>query len=375
MNTLSKNLLKKYPLDDLTVHEFTNVKEFALIECKICHKIYEFKKAENAYRRKSPFCSCIKEKEQIPKYQKQLNEKYPNEQLLIISYLSKVFEIECLVCGHIFSTSKSNILNNEKKVACKSCFPGKYQIISEYKRKFIYWYKTQGNKHFDFPINFKEVKRVTDELHCICNYCKKINTKPISEYIKNTKCLCQCTNRLKTNKQFLKELEQKEILKEYEILDSYTGAFNKIKVKHLCGFVWEIAPHNLLLGKGCPRCNRSTSKGEKYIEKLLEQNKVSFVSQYPIYYKNKKLLIDFLINDNIAIEYQGIQHFNAIDFFGGEKRLKIQQENDELKREYCKKNNIQLIYYYYNQSFSDIKLSLISLLKFNDYPEKEYATN
>ena len=51
-------------------------------------------------------------------------------------------------------------------------------------------------------------------------------------------------------------------------------------------------------------------------------------------------------NDNAVdflIEYQGKQHFEPVDFFGGEEIFQYQQHNDFLKREYCKYNNIELI--------------------------------
>ena len=33
----------------------------------------------------------------------------------------------------------------------------------------------------------------------------------------------------------------------------------------------------------------------------------------------------------------------AINFFGGEKGLKLRQANDKIKNDYCKKKNIRLI--------------------------------
>jgi hypothetical protein len=51
----------------------------------------------------------------------------------------------------------------------------------------------------------------------------------------------------------------------------------------------------------------------------------------------------FIPLHNLAIEYQGIQHYKPISFFGGEKRLKIRQNLDSEKREVCLKNGIILI--------------------------------
>ena len=43
------------------------------------------------------------------------------------------------------------------------------------------------------------------------------------------------------------------------------------------------------------------------------------------------------------IEYQGEQHFEIVDFFGGAKKFERQQMNDERKRSYCKNKRIPLI--------------------------------
>ena len=43
------------------------------------------------------------------------------------------------------------------------------------------------------------------------------------------------------------------------------------------------------------------------------------------------------------IEYDGEQHYKAIDCWGGEKALKRCQKRDEIKNKYCKKNGITLI--------------------------------
>ena len=45
----------------------------------------------------------------------------------------------------------------------------------------------------------------------------------------------------------------------------------------------------------------------------------------------------------IAFEYQGRQHYEAVEYFGGETNFKNQQKRDTLKKELCTKHNITLI--------------------------------
>ena len=44
-----------------------------------------------------------------------------------------------------------------------------------------------------------------------------------------------------------------------------------------------------------------------------------------------------------AIEYQGIQHFHPVDFFGGEEALLQRQELDRQKRLLCEENGVRLV--------------------------------
>ena len=66
----------------------------------------------------------------------------------------------------------------------------------------------------------------------------------------------------------------------------------------------------------------------------------------------KTLPFDFYIPSlKIAIEYDGKQHFEPIEYFGGKESFEILQKHDAIKNEYCKNNGISLLripYYKYN---------------------------
>ena len=51
---------------------------------------------------------------------------------------------------------------------------------------------------------------------------------------------------------------------------------------------------------------------------------------------------------NLAIEYQGKQHYEPVDFAGkgdewAKYQFKVGQQRDNIKRQYCQQNNIKLI--------------------------------
>ena len=54
-----------------------------------------------------------------------------------------------------------------------------------------------------------------------------------------------------------------------------------------------------------------------------------------------------------AVEYQGIQHYRPVGFFGGEEALTLRQELDEQKRRLCEENDVCLIEWPYDREPTD----------------------
>ena len=69
--------------------------------------------------------------------------------------------------------------------------------------------------------------------------------------------------------------------------------------------------------------------------------------QYSVKYDIKKrFIIDYAFktkNKQYYVEYNGVQHYKPVKFFGGEKRFKKQKSRDENLMKYCINNNIILI--------------------------------
>jgi len=55
----------------------------------------------------------------------------------------------------------------------------------------------------------------------------------------------------------------------------------------------------------------------------------------------------------LGIEYQGRQHYDPVEFFGGEEGLRYRQELDAKKRMLCKENNILLIEFKYDETIEE----------------------
>lgn len=65
---------------------------------------------------------------------------------------------------------------------------------------------------------------------------------------------------------------------------------------------------------------------------------------------------------NIGIEYQGDQHADPIEYFGGEEGFKKRKELDERKKKLCEQNGCKLVYVYPDYDFKNFKRKMEKLL-------------
>ena len=110
---------------------------------------------------------------------------------------------------------------------------------------------------------------------------------------------------------------------------------------------FSVKPRYFLRGYGCPRC--SISRGEEKVMLCLDKLGINYETQYKInneflFCENKRMYLDFFIPSmNVAIEYQGEQHYRPTGFVDNEERFAHQQEKDNAVRQYCKEHKIKLI--------------------------------
>ena len=128
----------------------------------------------------------------------------------------------------------------------------------------------------------------------------------------------------------------------------YTGSNEKVKIicKKHGDFMQRASTH--LEGHGCPICKKY--KGELKILKFLKENNINFKDEY--YFKDLKdknlLYFDFAVldkNKNLIclIEFNGKQHYKFNAFFHKTaEKFEASKIRDQLKIDYCFKNNIPL---------------------------------
>lgn len=290
--------------------------------------------------------------------QKQFEEKiklyFPSANIEVLEYSGtrKHSTVKCKKCQKVWQFQEARKLFNRVNFCCTKDFRDCYDKIEYFSS--IY--------NFTILSINKEKQKITIQ----CNACKKISQKTLVT-LKQFPDACECKSYPVLSLEELQNRINDLFPKEYLILES-NGANGECLIKHLnCGFIFKVKCFSDLLNKrhrGCPKCYQFKSQGEKIIRDFLEEHDISYVPQKTFAPLNKsKYRFDFYLPDyNLAIEYQGEQHYRDNGYF--KDRLDIIQKRDNIKREYCKKEGIDLL----EISYKDFKkIAQIITSRLNDY--------
>lgn len=160
--------------------------------------------------------------------------------------------------------------------------------------------------------------------------------------------------RTKSLDQFVSELHS--VNEDLEVIGEYNGTHSFIRCRcKIHDRIFESMPCNLLNGTAtCPACSRKMSKMERSVGAILNELGISHISQYRFDdCRGEKFALPFdyyLPDYNVAIEYDGAQHFEPIDYFGGIEQYELRKQHDRIKDEYCIEHNIVLIRIPYYES-------------------------
>lgn len=144
---------------------------------------------------------------------------------------------------------------------------------------------------------------------------------------------------------------------------------------------FEQTPGTHLAGHGCPKCkNKSQTDFYNKLQAVFPNDKISYEKRLPWL---GLMSFDMYFDDyNIAIEFDGIQHYEPVEHFGGVDYFKIIQERDARKDALCQENSCYLIRVPYNYTESDFKEIVTSIKRYvfkemaaQDNREPEYVDN
>ena len=146
----------------------------------------------------------------------------------------------------------------------------------------------------------------------------------------------------------------------YKVINIKTGQVKSTRLDYLPHEVDNTLTNASTIAKNIVEINKNEgrSSGELAVDKWLTDHKINFDIEYTFNelkgVNNGYLRFDFKVVDKpILIEFQGLQHYQPVEHFGGEEQFKIQKIHDELKRNYCKAHNFKLIEVPYNYTNLD----------------------
>lgn len=255
-----------------------------------------------------------------------------NQTLLSDTYKNakSKLKIQCEF-GHIYYPTFYNFKNKMSRCPkCKGVSKFSYEEVKAYIEKFNYkliskeylnnkfLIKVMCNKGHEYSVTFDNFKNKNKRCP-VCNGGVSLTYEYVKEYID--------------------EVGYSLISKEY------INAKTKLQLMCDKGHYFESTFDNFKSnGSRCPKCNRSI--GEERVSYYLSKHTIKYAEQYRFDECKFKytLPFDFYLPDyNILIEYDGIQHFEIIEYFGGLDGFIETKIRDTIKNDYCKKNNIQLL--------------------------------
>lgn len=235
---------------------------------------------------------------------------------------------------------------------CKKC---QYSTINKKDNKYFI---DKLNKKFKGSIIVNKIYRKDKKVYG--NFtCKKHNydydrivNRMLDKRRGNLCPLCANENKIKnrTGKTALKDLDIhikdcKDKRCDLPIQgQEYINNSTPITYRCIKGHLYSQTPNVHTTNHGCPICN--DSRGENYIRNYLDKNSIKYEPQKKFEdLKDKTYLsYDFYLPDyKMLIEYQGIQHYEATEYFGGEEQFKIQLKHDFLKYQYAEDNGYKLL--------------------------------
>lgn len=259
----------------------------------------------------------------------------------LVDYKNIMTKVKILCKKHgIFEQVPLNHINGH---GCLKCSKDKRYDKNIKCLEFIKKANDRFENKYDYSL--VEYKNRSSKVKIICPEHGKFESTPINHLNRSGCPKCSEVNIRQKNKKLFIEKSNliHNCIYDYSLVNYIS---DKTKVKIICKLhgVFDQQPNTHVNGVGCPKC--SSSKGEVKIFNYLTENSVKFESQKK--FENclniKELQFDFYLPDyKICLEFDGRQHYQPIEFFGGNLYHEKITFRDNIKNQYCIDNNIRLI--------------------------------
>lgn len=107
----------------------------------------------------------------------------------------------------------------------------------------------------------------------------------------------------------------KELEPNYKVLSEYQGNHKKIRVRHLCGFEYEVTPAHLWDGRQCPKCaltskqKKLSLRGEERFRRALREHNLEVAKDFV--YKNTKQTVEIKCRKCGRVQQSWISNINS----------------------------------------------------------------
>lgn len=268
-------------------------------------------------------------------------DRYDYSKVVYVNSTTKVIII-CPTHGE-FEQSPPHHLNGSKCYMCSGKNKTTEMFINESKA-------IHGDKY-----DYSKVKYIKSSIYVtiICPDHGEFEQIP-DNHLRGNNCHKCNGNKLLTTKDFIEKSKRVHGNKYNYSIAKYRKSKSKVNIICPEHGQFKQTASNHMFGHGCPNCRES--KGEKTIKNFLLKNKISFNKEKTFDgCRDKGLLpFDFYLDEfNICIEFDGMQHFVAVDVWGGENGLLEQKRRDLIKTQYCVDSNIKLLRISYKENIID----------------------
>lgn len=336
----------KKEISEIVGDEYTLIGEYfssnkkTMMVHNICNKVWAV--TPNNFLSGTRCSNCFgKHKKNTKQISIEVSQLTKNEYEVIGEYINSQTKIQFKhkVCNNNFDMVPSIFLWGTR---CPHCFGTPKKSTEIFRQEVLDLVGAEYSVNGEYTSNREKISAI----HNKCSHEYKVTP---SMFLAGKRCP-KCAGNLKwSNEKFVSKVKNL-VGDEYIFSEVYIDSGHPLEVVHRdCARIFKTRPRDFLRGSRCPYCHLD-SKGELEIEKLLNNSRLTFKRQHRFNRCRDKnpLPFDFTIynqSNNIIciIEYDGRQHFEAIEHWGGEKSLKLQQKRDKIKNEYCKENNIPLL--------------------------------
>lgn len=338
--------------------------------CIICPKHGEFWQSPRSHISSNGCPECSKE-EKIEQSKLTLNDfitrskqvhdiEYDYSEVKYINSSTKV-SIICPIHGKFWQSPSKHLAGHD----CPECSKTKCVKNRHSDEKFLLKCKEKWGDYYDFSkvvyVDCKTPVTITCPIHGDfkikpdnfiyskygCQKCAKNYRYTLAEWI-------ETANKIHNNKY------------DYSLIDKYINAHQMMSIicpKH--GVFKQVANSHIINKCGCPKCALKMNQNKLYDKLCLDFPGITILNEVSVEWLKPQRFDIYFPDYNIAIEYQGQQHYYPVSIFGGVEGFTKQQERDNKKRNKCIENKCVLFefkYDYDEEFYNSIKSTIFNII-------------